>query len=48
MTEMSDTQARAWLDKAETLREALPFMRRYTGKTIRGEVRRPRHGATRR
>ncbi|MAW53211.1 MAG: acetylglutamate kinase [Geminicoccus sp.] len=34
MTEMSDTQARAWLDKAETLREALPFMRRYTGKTI--------------
>ena len=31
---MSDTQARAWLDKAETLREALPFMRRYTGKTI--------------
>ncbi|MBL6771621.1 MAG: acetylglutamate kinase [Alphaproteobacteria bacterium] len=31
---MSDSQARAWLDKAETLREALPFMRRYTGKTI--------------
>ncbi|MEC7141839.1 MAG: acetylglutamate kinase [Pseudomonadota bacterium] len=30
---MSDSQARAWLDKAETLREALPFMRRYTGKT---------------
>ena len=34
MNEMSDSQARAWLDKAETLREALPFMRRYTGKTI--------------
>ena len=34
MTEMSETQVRAWLDKAETLREALPFMRRYTGKTI--------------
>ena len=34
MTEMSESQARAWLDKAETLREALPFMRRYTGKTI--------------
>ena len=34
MMEMSDSQARAWLDKAETLREALPFMRRYTGKTI--------------
>ena len=34
MNEMSDSQARAWLDKVETLREALPFMRRYTGKTI--------------
>ena len=34
MNEMSDSQARSWLDKAETLREALPFMRRYTGKTI--------------
>jgi len=34
MTEMSETQARAWLDKAETLREAPPVMRRYTGKTI--------------
>ena len=34
MNEMSDSQARAWLDKVETLREALQFMRRYTGKTI--------------
>ena len=34
MNEMSETQARDWLDKAETLREALPYMRRYTGKTI--------------
>ena len=34
MNEMSVTQARDWLDKAETLREALPYMRRYTGKTI--------------
>ena len=34
MNEMSETQARDWLDTAETLREALPYMRRYTGKTI--------------
>ena len=31
---MRDSEARVWWDEVETLRDALPFMRRYTGKTI--------------
>ena len=31
---LTSTAAKSWLDKASTLREALPYMRRYAGRTV--------------